>query len=190
MATALVEAGITVAMPSYPLCPQVKIADIVASCRRCVVKLARDVLSPSSRAKLVVSGHSAGGYLTAAMFATDWSEYGLPPTPFVGGVSISGVFDVEPLISTTMNEGIRLDREEARALDLLMARPRVMAPLALLVGEKEPAEFHRQSAALATAWPDVARKPVSIPGRHHFDVVEELGRAGTPVFEETIKLFG
>jgi arylformamidase len=189
LAEALVEAGITVAMPSYPLCPEASLKDITESSVRAIVKLWRDPLSPAEKAKLVISGHSAGGYLTAALFANDWAAHGLPPTPFRGGLSISGVFELEPLVNTTMNTAIGLDGEKARALSLGASCPHVAAPLVLCVGEKESPEFHRQSAELARAWPEVCRAPIAIPGRHHFDVVEELGRAGTPVFNEAMTLF-
>jgi arylformamidase len=189
LAEALVEAGISVAMPSYPLCPEVTVNDIAQSCRHAIVKLWREALSPAERAKLAVAGHSAGGYLTAALFATDWAEHGLPPTPFCGGLSISGVFELEPLVNTSMNTAVRLGVDEARAWSLNEGCPHVAAPLVLTVGERESPEFHRQSAELAAAWPEVCRGPLVIPGRHHFDVVEELGRAGTPVFEQALRLF-
>jgi arylformamidase len=188
LAEALVEAGISVALPSYPLCPQASLSDIVESARRAVAKLWREALSPSERAKLVVSGHSAGGYLTAALFVTDWGRYELPPTPFCGGLSISGVFELEPLVNTTMNTGIGLSVAEARRLSLHESCPHVAAPFRLTVGEKESPEFHRQSEALGSAWPEICKAPLSVPGRHHFDVVEELGRAGTPVFEAAVAL--
>ena len=87
-----------------------------------------------------------------------------------------------------MNASIGLSVEEARRLSVDGARPLVEAPLSLLVGEKESPEFHRQSAALAAAWAGICRAPVSVRGRHHFDVVEELARTGTPVFEEAARL--
>jgi arylformamidase len=189
LAEALVEAGITVAMPSYPLCPEVSLEDIAQSSGSAIVKLWRDALSPAEKARLVISGHSAGGYLTGALFATDWAAHGLPPTPFRGGLSISGVFELEPLVNTTMNTAIGLDIKKARGLSLGASCPHVAAPLVLCVGEKESPEFHRQSTEHARAWPEVCRAPIDIPGRHHFDVVEELGRAGTPVFEEALSFF-
>jgi arylformamidase len=190
LASGLLAAGISVAMPSYPLCPQASLSEIARSCRRAVAKLWKETLSPSERNKLAISGHSAGGYLTAALFATDWTELGLPATPFCGGLSISGVFELEPLVNTTMNRDIGLSVEEARRLSLGEACPHVAAPLVLAVGENESPEFHRQSAELAAAWPEVCRAPVSVPGRHHFDVVEELGRPGTMVFDLATGLLG
>ncbi|MFI5014033.1 MAG: hypothetical protein ACHQAY_16975, partial [Hyphomicrobiales bacterium] len=119
-----------------------------------------------------------------------WRARGLPMTPFHGGLSISGVFELEPLVNTTMNTAIKLSVGQARSWSLHEACPHVAAPLVLAVGEKESPEFHRQSLQLAAAWPEICQAPVSIPGRNHFDVVEELGRAGTPVFAEAMRLFG
>jgi arylformamidase len=183
-----VKAGITVAVLGYPLCPEVTVNDIPRSIRRAVTKLWRDHLSLAERSRLIVAGHSAGGYLTAAMFATDWTEHGLPATPFAGGLSISGVFELEPLVNTTMNELMGFNVDQARAWSLGGACPHVAAPLALMVGERESSEFHRQSANFAADWPEICREPLSIPGRNHFDVVGELARAGTPVFEAAMGL--
>jgi arylformamidase len=188
LADALVASRISVAMPSYPLCPQASLGEIAQSCRRAIGKLWHEVLSPAERQKLAVSGHSAGGYLTAALFATDWTEHAMPATPFCGGLSISGVFELEPLVNTTMNKDIGLTVEEARRLSLNENCPHAAAPLILAVGENESPEFHRQSAALAEAWPEVCRAPVSVPGRNHFDVVAELGRADTIVFGLAMEL--
>ena len=56
------------------------------------------------------------------------------------------------------------------------------------VGGEEPAEFHRQSALMAAAWPHLARAPIAVPGKHHFDVVEQIGHHGTPVFDAVLRL--
>ena len=88
-----------------------------------------------------------------------------------------------------MNTAIGLDSAEGAHLEPRRLLPACGGASGLCVGEKESPEFHRQSAELARAWPEVCRAPIDIPGRHHFDVVEELGRAGTPVFNEAIALF-
>ncbi|WP_034851044.1 alpha/beta hydrolase [Inquilinus limosus] len=188
-AAALVPAGFTTLVLNYPLCPQVTIAGIADCCRRAVAFAWANLLDEAERRCLIASGHSAGGYLTASMLATDWAVRGLPAAPFAGGVSISGVFDLRPLLRTSMNELIRLTPEQAQAWSLHeVPEPRPGAPLELLVGGDETAEFHRQSALMAAAWPTLTRTPVPVPGRHHFDVVEEIGRPGTPVFDAVLRL--
>lgn len=175
-------AGYSVALINYPLCPEVTVADIAASCQRAIAHL-WSLAAPEERAHMVVSGHSAGGYLTAALFATDWTALGLPDSPFCGGLSISGVFDPRPLINTSMNTLIRLTPESAAALNLMTQARRVDAPLILTVGGDEPAEFHRQSRDLATAWglaPAVVR---AIAGTNHFTILDQLREAQSPMVQ-------
>ena len=190
LAEALVEAGITVAMPSYPLCPEASLKDIGESAVKAVVKLWRDALSPAEKAKLVICGHSAGGYLTAALFANDWAAHGLPPTPFCGGLSISGVFELEPLINTTMNTAIGLDSQKARALSLGASCPHVAAPLRLCVGEKE---LPRNSTAKVRSSPVPGRKSAGRRSPFRVGTISTWSRSsavpGTPVFNEAMTLF-
>ena len=188
-AAALVPAGFTVVVLNYPLCPQTTIAGITESCRRAIAFAWTELLDEAERRTVIVGGHSAGGYLTAAMLATDWAARGLPAAPFAGGVSISGIFDLRPLLRTSMNELIRLTPDQATAWSLHeVPEPTLGAPLELLVGGAEPSEFHRQSALMATAWPHLARAPIAVPGKHHFDVVEQIGHHGTPVFDAVLRL--
>ena len=68
--------GITVALPSYTLCPAVKVIDIVAEMRRFL----KPRVGAHATSGPFVVGHSAGGHLAAAMLATDWSKVGgVPP---------------------------------------------------------------------------------------------------------------
>src|SRR5687767_9575348 len=91
-------AGIDVALPSYSLCPTVSVMDIVAELRACLAAIWK-----KTEKHPVVTGHSAGGHLTAAMVATDWSKIaGVPADLVRAGVAISGVFDLPPLITTSI----------------------------------------------------------------------------------------
>lgn len=173
VAEALVAQGITVAVLNYPLCPEVTVGEIVTSCRDAVLALLAHHLEPLEKENLVVAGHSAGGYLTAAMTGTDWTAYGLLKSPFKGGVPISGVFDPTPLINTSINEQARFTKESAAALNLLIRQPRFAVPLSPIYGEEESAEFHRQSKDLAALWPAV-EPAIGIAGCNHFSVVEGL----------------
>jgi len=102
--------GLTVAVPSYPLCPSVSVLDIVGQLRAFL-----GVLSKRMRAHPLVVGHSAGGHLTAAMVATDWREVPYVPDDLVrGGIAISGIFDLQPLVTTSINGAIGLDLKTAR----------------------------------------------------------------------------
>ena len=103
--------GVSVAIPSYDLCPAVTVDEIIRQMRMATRELAR--LGRS----LVVSGHSAGGHLAACMLATDWQAYdaSLPGDPVIAAYAISGLFDLGPLVGTSINKALRLDDATARA---------------------------------------------------------------------------
>lgn len=174
VADGFLEQGLSVALLNYPLCPDVTLSRIVEAARRAFAHLYREVLSEDERRRIVVTGHSAGGYLSALYLATAWEDYGLPADPLAGVVPISGVFSLAPLIQTSMNDGIRLDLAAAGELSLYGKPWRSRAPVALFVGGDESAEFHRQSADLASGWAELGPRLVDVAGRNHFDVIDGL----------------
>src|SRR3954451_15855993 len=96
--------GVSVAIPSYDLCPQVSIDDIIAEMRMAARELAR------SGRRLVVSGHSAGGHLAACLLATDAA---LPQNLVKAAYAVSGLFDLAPLVKTSINNALGLDEAAA-----------------------------------------------------------------------------
>jgi arylformamidase len=180
IAPPFVAQGVGVAVINYDLCPDVSIAHIVAECRQAVAWLWREGTRhgvPVER--LLVAGHSAGGHLVAMLYATDWRRYGVPVDAIRGGLSISGVFDLEPLLQVSINADLKLDRSKARAVSPIHCTAEVRAPLLLAVGSGETSEFGRQSWLLWEHWPEcrpaATHGPLFIADRHHFSVVSELG---------------
>jgi arylformamidase len=108
--------GITVALPGYDLCPEVRVGEIVAQIREACRALATE--SP----RLVVAGHSAGGHLAACMLATDWTKLDATlPHDFVqAAYAISGLFELKPLVSTSINKALELSEVEAERLSPLL----------------------------------------------------------------------
>ncbi|NBS02020.1 MAG: alpha/beta hydrolase, partial [Rhizobiales bacterium] len=102
--------GVTVAIPSYRLCPAVGIQDIIDDLRS-----AARALYARTRCPMAVAGHSAGGHLTACLLGTDWPAYdaSLPAGLTTKGYSISGLFDLLPMMQTVMNADFKLDAPEA-----------------------------------------------------------------------------
>jgi arylformamidase len=143
----------------------------------------------------VVVGHSAGGHLTAALLATDWGAEpdarGAPADLVRTGLAISGVFELAPLIPTTMNARLRLDPEAAAAASpLFWPPPPPGRTLVAAVGEHETGEFHRQSRAIVERWAraGAAAEYLSIAGVHHFTIVDELTRPGSALFDRVVAL--
>ncbi|MEP6826583.1 MAG: alpha/beta hydrolase, partial [Aestuariivirga sp.] len=174
VANGFVGQGISVALINYPLCPEVTIGQIRTSCAKAFAYLYKNVLSVAERKAVVVSGHSAGGYLAASHLVEDWRAHGLPVDPIAGVVSLSGVFDPAPLIKTSLNVGLQLDEAHAKALNLIAMQPRLNAKLALAVGEKESTEFHRQSADLSKSWARLTPQLINVGGTNHFTIVDDL----------------
>jgi arylformamidase len=139
--------------------------------------------------RVVVSGHSAGGHLTAALFATPRESLRFDAARIAGGVPISGLFDFAPLPLFSGNAEFRLDRESARRLDLHDKRPTIAAPLVVAVGGAESAEFRRQSRLLADAWKTQVKDLLVLPDLHHFSVVDAFAERGNPLYESTLALF-
>src|SRR5215472_9545770 len=174
VAPPLVAHGIGVAVINYDLCPNVDIGRIAEECREAAGWLESEGARYGVPAKrLVVSGHSAGGHLAAMLVA------GAGRGTLIGGASISGVFDLEPLVSVSFNVDLRLDASRARALSPIHMRPRAPVPLLLAVGGAETSEFIRQSRLLWERWPECRPAghsgPLTIPSRNHFAVLSELG---------------
>ena len=165
--------GIGVAIPSYDLCPAVTVADIVGQMRAAMRELARGGRS------LVVSGHSAGGHLAACMLATDWPAYdaSLPADLVPAAYAISGLFDLEPLVATSINTALHLDQPSARAASPLFWRVPRSGSLDAVVGENESAEYFRQSRTIVDRWGGAAGITARfgvIPAANHFTAIAPL----------------
>jgi arylformamidase len=177
MARGLNAHGIGVAVPTYDLCPQVSVAAIIMQMREAVRELAK--LSN----RLIVSGHSAGGHLAACMLATDWMAYdaSLPPQLVRAAYAISGLFELEPLVPTSINKALRLDQAAARAASPLFWTPPSHGSLDAVVGEIESAEYHRQSRTIVEVWgkAGIATRYGVIPAANHFTAIAPLADAAS-----------
>lgn len=177
-------AGLAHAVVGYTLAPHARLPQIVVECRAALAWLhdRADELG-FDPANVVVAGSSAGAYLAAA--CADRS-----PVPIRGIVPVSGVYDVTPLISTSVNDALGLDAATAAALDLLAPGCR-FCPAVVAWGEIETAEFKRQSHAFAArlAATGTPCQSLEIPGRNHFDVILDLADARSPLFAAARRLF-
>lgn len=173
MAPAFVQAGISVAVPNYSLCPDVSMMTIVEQCRRSTAWLHQHAPELGVNAdRIIITGHSAGGHLTGMLFATRWSDYGMPPEAIVGGISLSGLFDLEPMLHLQMNADLRLDEETARLLSPSLLPCQLSVPLVAAVGTLESGEFRRQNRLITEVWPQVCFPPLELLGIHHFNILD------------------
>ncbi len=187
MAAGLNQRGVTVAVAGYDLCPQVSIATIVEQMREACLFLWRRLRQP-----MIVYGHSAGGHLAAAMLATDWTtrDASAPARLVPAGYSISGVFDLMPLVHVTMNADLRLDDAEARRVSPLFWPAPKGTAFDSVVGALESAEFLRQARIIADEWSKagVAARYEAIAGTNHFTVLDALTDADSAMVARLAKL--
>jgi arylformamidase len=171
--------GIGVAIPSYDLCPDVTVDRIIQQMRMASRELAR------LGRPLVISGHSAGGHLAACLLATDWPAFdaSLPGDLVTAAYAISGLFDLGPLVETSINKALRLDRATARAASPLFWNAPTRGSLDAVVGENESAEYLRQSRTIAERWgaAGIATRFGTVPGANHFTAIAPLADPDAPM---------
>jgi arylformamidase len=179
--------GIAVAMPSYTLCPDIKIDGIITEIRRACL-----VLFQTYRQKLTVVGHSAGGHLAACMMATNWQtiHQQLPHNLIASGMGLSGLYDLTPLCQTPINEAVGMDEQQARESSPLFWTPEAFQKFEAWAGAEESGEYHRQSRELADRWSLLGTPTqfVPVPGANHFTIVDELVKADSPMVNRIVEL--
>jgi arylformamidase len=171
--------GIDVAVPGYDLCPEVTVEEIIGQMRMASRELAR------LGRPLVVSGHSAGGHLAACMLATDWPAFdaSLPADLVMAAYTISGLFDLGPLVDTSINKAVRLDHAAARAASPLFWPTPARGSLDAVVGGNESAEYFRQSQTIVDLWgkAGVATRFGTVPDANHFTAIAPLADPDSPM---------
>jgi len=171
-----VAAGAAVVVVNYALCPEVGIDEIVRQARAAVAWTHRNARSfGGDPQRLFVSGHSAGGQLTAMCLNTDWDRvYGMPGDTVKGGLSISGVFDLQPIRYTLMQPLLQIDDGVVvRNSPQRLPQRRTESPFLFTFGGDEPAEFQRQTMDYLRHWQMSGNQGeyLAQPGRNHFDAI-------------------
>ena len=82
-------------------------------------------------------------------------QHGLPATPFVSATSLSGLFDLEPLVPIYLNDALKLTNDEALAMSPAYRKRRVHCDFTAVVGGAELPEFLRQNQLLGAHWANV-----------------------------------
>lgn len=158
--------GWAVALPSYTLAPEARIGSMTAEVGQAITLAAALVDGP-----IVVTGHSAGGHLSARMACGD-----APLAPDLAGrvsrvIPISPLAELSPLMATAMNEKLCIDEDEAARESPARLTPRPGCAVTVWVGGQERPSFLWQARTLSEAW----SCPWHVaPGRHHFDVIDDL----------------
>ena len=192
-ATNFQQQGFHFAVIDYTLAPDASITDIVEENRNAIAWLYQHAAQFSYKPQeIYVSGSSAGAHLAMMMLQTNWSEYVIDCQENIikGVCAVSGIYDLQPLLPTYVNELLSMDLREAKTNSpVLQALPKP-APVIIAFGENETREFKRQSKImrdkLCSEGFDVQFE--EIKGRNHFDVIIDLSEKSTWLSQQTIKL--
>jgi acetyl esterase/lipase len=163
--------GYAVAMPSYTLCPEIRVSGITREVGAAIAAAAGMVEGP-----IFLTGHSAGGHLATRMISATSPLPAEVRGRIRNTVSISGVHDLRPMMRLAMNADLKLDEAEASAESPVLLYPLEGVRLTCWVGAGERAEFIRQNALLANIWTGLGAMTAAVEeaDRHHFSVVDGL----------------
>ena len=159
VATGPLSHGIGIALVGYTLAPQARLDGIVAEIRSSLDYLSKD------HPRIVLSGWSAGGHLTAMA---------MPHPAAAAGLAISGIYDLEPMRLSYINDKLRLDEAEQKR-NSPMFLPAVKKPLVVAYGKAELPEMQRQSEDYAKK---VNAQALGLKGHDHFTILEEFSPEG------------
>jgi len=166
-APAALALGWSYAAVEYTIAPAGTVAGMVRECRDALAVLA-GVVRPAG---VVLVGHSAGAHLAAMVSLAAGS-----PLPVDRTVLLSGVFDLRPLLQTTVNDALGLDDSSAMALSPQLLPVAAHHEVVVAWGDNETDAFKLQSRAYAKHL-ELSGSPVlslGCSGRHHFDIVDDV----------------
>ena len=189
----LVEAGVTVVLLEYDLCPQVTVLDIMRETREGIAWTYHYIADYGGDPhRLYLSGSSAGGHLTARALSHRWENDGLPRNLIKGAVAITGVYDPTPVFYVSPNEDIRLTPDTAQEISAMLHPPLDRTPLVVAVGMAETRGWIGMSRDFFSLCQKrgVDCSYLEVPGAHHFSVSGQLGERDSLIARTVLTQMG
>jgi arylformamidase len=190
---AFTQRGASVVVMEYDLCPQVTVTNIVQQARAGIAWTYRNITRYGGNpSRLYVSGHSAGGHLTAMALAHDWEKEGLPPNIIKGAVASSGVYDLDMVMHVSANEQIRMTPEIARENSPFLHPPVSGCPILVAVGGAEPEGWKQMSKDYFQFCKDrgAVCEYLEVPGANHYTMSDHLANATSPLTQAMFRQMG
>ena len=168
------------ALPGYTLAPDASLTEIVAEINTALDWLSEHGPAHGIAGKVVLSGWSAGGHLTAIS---------LGHKRVSAGLAISGVHELGPIRDTYLNEKLRLTDDEIATLSPLRL-PVVAKPMAITYGTAElpPLVLDSRHLHSKRAEAHLPGALIPVPGADHFTIVHELRDADGVLTKQALLL--
>lgn len=170
--------GFAVAMPSYTLAPEARITEMTQEIGAAIVAAAAQVAGP-----ILVTGHSAGGHLSARMACQDAPLPAAVAARITRVLPISPLADLAPLTFTDMSAQLGLDAAEVAAQSPVRLPRRAGTEVLVWVGGQERPAFLWQARTLSEAWDCDWHVAANL---HHFNVIGGLMRPDSPLTQALI----
>lgn len=178
MAPQVLKAGYAFAALNYTLAPYGTVELMVGQVARALGFLQKQAgelgFDPN---RITVAGHSAGAHL-AAIQAT-LAQPPFDPRGLEHLLLLSGIFDLDPIPLTSINDPLGLDAERAHALSPMFLAPTARPRATVAVAERDTKEFRRQSKdfSLHLGRHGLDASYILVPDRDHFDIILDVGFA-------------
>lgn len=181
VALGFVGAGFVNVVINYGLGPGVRIAEQARQCRTALRWVAENIHNYGGDPNhIYVTGHSAGGHLAAMLL----SDPNLPAGRIKGITSLSGLYDLQPVRLSFVNEKLGLTEQEAAEVSPILYQPHDPTPrLLLTIGDREGDEYIRQMNEFAAAWRRRMPHLVAaiLPATDHFSMRAALNDATSDI---------
>ncbi|KAB5558934.1 hypothetical protein PHYPO_G00022920 [Pangasianodon hypophthalmus] len=193
MAVPLAQKGVVVVAVEYSIAPKGNMDLMVSQVRRSLVAVIQQY---SHIRGLYLCGHSAGAHLAAMVLSTDWSEYSVTPQ-IKGAFLVSGIYDLLPILSTYVNEPLKMTEEVAlrNSPSRLVSQLKTSSSgcdIVVAVAQNDSPEFRKQSEDYFKSLQAAGLKVTfeDIPDTDHFSIIEQLVDENYYLTQLLLKMMG
>ena len=179
------KSNVTTVLINYPLAPRATIDDIVVSCRKALRWIHDNTVRYNGDpAELYLLGHSAGGHLASMILVEEEAKF------VRAMISLSGLFRLEPLMLSYLNDSIGMDYENAIKNSPVFLTPANDCPLLLVTGSDESDEFKAQSAELYHHWKNKFSEIeiLEVPQKNHYSILDAVVEKDSTLRDAVIRL--
>ncbi|XP_061736882.1 kynurenine formamidase isoform X1 [Nerophis ophidion] len=193
MAVPLVDKGVVVVAVGYDVAPKGNMDLMVSQVRKSIVSVVQQYSHISG---LYLCGHSAGAHLAAMVLSTDWSQYSVTPQ-IKGAFLVSGIYDLLPILSTYINEPLKMTEEVAirnspNKLIHLLKLSSSGCQIVVAVAENDSPEFRKQSEDYYKMLKETGLNVTmeDVPNTDHFNIIEQLVDGEYHLVKLLLKMMG
>jgi arylformamidase len=193
-AETFVRAGVNYIVLDFACIPAVRLPDMVEQVRSATAWVYRNAAGLGiDRERIYVTGHSSGAHLAGCVLVTDWrGEHDLPGDIVKGGLCMSGMYELAPVMLSARSAYLRLSEAEVERYSAQRHLDRLHCPVLVAHGGDESPEFQRQARDFAAALRPIGKLAdfLPLPGVNHFEMALQLANSDSAVARAVFRLMG